>query len=181
MVPSIPTAISWHGCDNFAWFSYFLSDPVQSISIQQPERNFLCSDGVHLRVPPKVKHRCYSTIVREALPHGSHTPLSSLIQVFYLSFTTSHTCCLYFSFPNTTQLLFYCLLSICPCHSHFPEPVPTPLTILHIAALSHPSGLSVESPPGRTPLTSLTEVSPGSGYLQIHSDTLHHGHGDGRG
>lgn len=177
MVPSVPTAISWHGCDNFAWFSYFLSDPVQSISIQQPERNFLCSDGVHLSVPPKVKCRRY-TIVCEALPHGTHTSLSSLIQLFYLSFTASHTCCLYFSFPNTTQLLFSCLLSICPCHSHFPEPVPTPLTILHIAALSHPSGLSVKSPPGGTPLTSLTEVNPGSGYLQIHSDTLHHGHGD---
>ena len=36
----------------------------------------------------------------------------------------------------------------------------------------------MKSPPGRTPLTSLTEVNLGSGYLQIHSDTLSHGRGD---
>lgn len=92
-------------------------------------------------------------------PHPTHSAFISVFQTQHSSFVPAS--CVFAPAILTS-------LSLCP----------RPPTILHIAALSHPSGLSVKSPPGRTPLTSLTEVNLGSGYLQIHSDTLSHGRGD---
>lgn len=124
--------------------------------------------------PPKSSADARPQSVRPCLM--SPTPLSLASFKFSTSHSLHPTHAAFISVFQTAQFFFSCLLSSCPCHSRFPKPVP-PHHSSHRCSFSS-FGLRVKPPPGRTPLTSLTEVNLGSGYLQIHSDTLRHGHGD---